>query len=93
MILNACDPRLNPPIFAAAVEAGCTYLDMAMTLSSPHPEKPYELTGVKLGDAQLARHEEWERRGPAGARRHRRRARALRRVRALRGRPPVLRHR
>src|SRR5436190_22740069 len=31
-ILNACDPWLNPPIFAAAFEAGCTYLDMAMTL-------------------------------------------------------------
>src|SRR5207249_2893679 len=27
-ILNACDPRLNPPIFDAAFEAGCTYLDM-----------------------------------------------------------------
>jgi hypothetical protein len=23
-----------------------TYLDMAMTLSEPHPEKPYALTGV-----------------------------------------------
>ena len=44
MILNACDPRLNPPIFDAACEAGCTYLDMAMTLSAPHPEQPYELT-------------------------------------------------
>src|SRR3954469_15268746 len=27
LILNACDPRLNPPIFAAAREAGCNYLD------------------------------------------------------------------
>ena len=41
-VLNATDPRFNPPIFAAAFEAGCTYLDMAMTLSSPHPERPYE---------------------------------------------------
>jgi saccharopine dehydrogenase (NAD+, L-lysine-forming) len=62
-ILNACDPRLNPPIFAAAREAGCTYLDMAMTLSRPHPERPYEEPGVKLGDAQFAEHEEWERAG------------------------------
>ncbi len=53
LILNACDPRLNPPIFEAALQAGCTYLDMAATLSYPHPEKPYELTGVKLGDAQF----------------------------------------
>jgi len=59
-ILNACDPRLNPPIFAAAFDAGCTYLDMAMTLSRPHPERPYELPGVMLGDEQFAEHERWE---------------------------------
>ena len=35
--LNAGDPRFNPPIFDAAFEDGCTYLDMAMTLSAPHP--------------------------------------------------------
>jgi saccharopine dehydrogenase-like NADP-dependent oxidoreductase len=62
-ILNACDPRLNPPIFAAAFEAGATYLDMAMTLSRRHPEHPYELPGVKLGDDQFAEHERWERAG------------------------------
>ena len=58
-ILNAVDPRFNPPIFAAALEARCTYLDMAMTLSEPHPQRPYELTGVKLGDAQFAAEETW----------------------------------
>ena len=63
VILNACDPRLNPPIFAAALEAGCTYLDMACTLSEPHPERPYEETGVKLGDAQLDASPAWERAG------------------------------
>ena len=62
-ILNACDPRLNPPIFAAARAAGCTYLDMAMTLSSPHPERPHELPGVKLGDEQFARDAEWREAG------------------------------
>jgi saccharopine dehydrogenase-like NADP-dependent oxidoreductase len=62
-ILNAVDPRFNPPIFAAAFAAGCTYLDLAMTLSEPHPERPYEETGVKLGDAQLAEHERWQERG------------------------------
>ncbi|MEQ1701711.1 MAG: saccharopine dehydrogenase NADP-binding domain-containing protein, partial [Ilumatobacteraceae bacterium] len=30
VIVNACDPRFNPPIFDAAFEAGCHYLDMAM---------------------------------------------------------------
>jgi saccharopine dehydrogenase (NAD+, L-lysine-forming) len=50
MVLNACDPRFNPPIFAAALAAGCDYLDMAMTLSRPDAEQPYERPGVKLGD-------------------------------------------
>ncbi len=59
LVLNACDPRFNPPIFKAVRAAGGTYVDMAMTLSEPHPERPYELPGVKLGDAQLAAHGDW----------------------------------
>ncbi|HVW18711.1 MAG TPA: saccharopine dehydrogenase C-terminal domain-containing protein [Solirubrobacteraceae bacterium] len=59
-ILNACDPRLNPAIFAGAFDAGATYLDMAMTLSERHPERPYEEVGVTLGAAQLADHERWQ---------------------------------
>ena len=62
-VLNACDPRFNEPIFAAAFDARVTYLDMAMTLSHPHPQRPYELPGEMLGDRQLAKHEEWERAG------------------------------
>jgi saccharopine dehydrogenase-like NADP-dependent oxidoreductase len=62
-LLNACDPRFNPPLFAAAERAGCTYLDMAMTLSGPHPERPYELVGEKLGDAQFAAAERWQEAG------------------------------
>jgi saccharopine dehydrogenase-like NADP-dependent oxidoreductase len=62
-VLNACDPRFNVPIFEAAFEARVTYLDMAMTLSQPHPQRPYELPGKMLGDYQLARHEEWARAG------------------------------
>jgi saccharopine dehydrogenase (NAD+, L-lysine forming) len=34
-----------------------------MSLSHPHPERPHELTGVKLGDEQFAMAGEWERRG------------------------------
>jgi saccharopine dehydrogenase (NAD+, L-lysine-forming) len=63
LVLNACDPRLNPPIFAAARAAGCNYLDMAMTLSEPHPDKPFEEPGVKLGDAQFAESSAWEEAG------------------------------
>ena len=59
-IVNACDPRFNEPIFEAAFAAGCTYLDMAMTLSSPHSERPHELIGVTLGEAQFAHAAEWE---------------------------------
>jgi saccharopine dehydrogenase (NAD+, L-lysine forming) len=62
-VLNACDPRFNEPIFAAAFDARTTYLDMAMTLSHPHPERPYEQPGEMLGDKQLAEHEQWEQAG------------------------------
>jgi saccharopine dehydrogenase (NAD+, L-lysine-forming) len=62
-VLNACDPRFNEPIFAAAFTAKVTYLDMAMTLSQPHPQRPYELPGKMLGERQLASHEAWEQAG------------------------------
>ena len=60
VIVNACDPRFNPPIFGAAFDAACTYLDMAMTVSRPHPKEPYSQTGVMLGDEQFAASSQWE---------------------------------
>jgi saccharopine dehydrogenase-like NADP-dependent oxidoreductase len=63
VVLNACDPRFVMPIFDAALETGTTYLDMAMSLSYPHPDEPYAKTGVKLGDEQFAKAAEWEQRG------------------------------
>ena len=60
LIMNACDPSFNVPIFEAAFHYGCTYMDMAMTLSEPHPQKPYEVCGVKLGDYQFERADQWE---------------------------------
>ncbi|MDA8116002.1 MAG: saccharopine dehydrogenase NADP-binding domain-containing protein [Actinomycetota bacterium] len=62
-ILNACDPRFVEPIFDAAYAVGCTYLDMAMSLSRPHPDEPYGKTGVMLGDYQFAKAAEWEAKG------------------------------
>jgi len=62
-VLNACDPRFNEPIFGAAFESKVTYLDMAMTLSHPHPERPHELPGTMLGSYQLVRHEAWAQAG------------------------------
>jgi saccharopine dehydrogenase (NAD+, L-lysine forming) len=59
-LLNATDPRFVMPLFRAALAAGVDYLDMAMSLSRPHPEHPYEQTGVKLGDDQFALAGEWE---------------------------------
>jgi saccharopine dehydrogenase-like NADP-dependent oxidoreductase len=62
-VLNAVDPLFNVPIFDACLEAGVTYLDMAMTLSEPHPTQPFEKVGVKLGDYQLERGAAWEAKG------------------------------
>jgi saccharopine dehydrogenase (NAD+, L-lysine forming) len=49
-VLNACDPRFNPPILAASLQAGATYLDMAMTLSRD---------GVLLGQEELDQNDAW----------------------------------
>jgi saccharopine dehydrogenase-like NADP-dependent oxidoreductase len=59
-VLNAVDPRFVMPIFDACLDAGANYLDMAMSLSKPHPEQPHELPGVKLGDEQFAKAAAWE---------------------------------
>ena len=59
-VMNAVDPIFNMPIFDGAFAAGADYLDMAMSLSKPHPDAPYEKTGVKLGDEQFAVAQKWE---------------------------------
>jgi len=59
-VLNAVDPRFVMPIFDGAFAAGADYLDMAMSLSHPHPSEPYAEVGVKLGDEQFAKASEWE---------------------------------
>ena len=60
VLLNATDPRFVLPLFDAALSHGAHYLDMAMSLSRPHPTRPYQECGVKLGDAQFERAAEWE---------------------------------
>ncbi|TXK18487.1 saccharopine dehydrogenase family protein [Homoserinibacter sp. GY 40078] len=62
-VMNAVEPKFVPTIFAGALAAGADYLDMAMSLSEPHPENPYSETGVKLGDDQFAQSPDWERAG------------------------------
>ncbi|MFJ9752193.1 saccharopine dehydrogenase family protein [Streptomyces chartreusis] len=63
VLLNATDPRFVMPLFQAARTARATYVDMAMSLSHPHPERPYEECGVKLGDAQFEQATDWEKAG------------------------------
>lgn len=58
-VFNAVDPRFVMPIFEGARAAGADYLDMAMSLSRPHPDEPYARTGVKLGDEQFAQADQW----------------------------------
>src|SRR5512133_3678248 len=53
-VLNATDPRFNMPIFEAALETRCTYLDMAMSLSSPD---------LLLGALQFEQDERWQEAG------------------------------
>src|SRR3954449_966176 len=49
-VLNATDLRFVLPIFEAAFDSRCTYLDMAMSLSG---------TDTLLGQEQLDQHERW----------------------------------
>lgn len=63
LVLNAVDPIFNQQIFDAAFNVGAKYMDMAMTLSELHPTDPFHKTGVKLGDYQFEKAEEWEAKG------------------------------
>jgi saccharopine dehydrogenase (NAD+, L-lysine forming) len=63
VLMNATDPRFVMPLYRAALAARTHYMDMAMSLSHPHPDAPYAQTGVKLGDDQFALAGQWEERG------------------------------
>jgi len=58
-VMNAVEPKFVQSIFAGALAAGADYLDMAMTLSQPHPTEPHALTGLKLGDEQFDQADQW----------------------------------
>ena len=62
VVINAVDPRFVMPIFLACEIENTNYMDMAMSLSRPHPLYPYSETGVKLGDEQFARDWNWSER-------------------------------
>jgi saccharopine dehydrogenase (NAD+, L-lysine forming) len=63
LIMNAVDPVFNEKIFDAAFNTRKKYMDMAMTLSWPHPEDPFNKPGIKLGDYQFERAAQWEKEG------------------------------
>ena len=63
LVMNAVDPQYVMPIFRGALEANAHYVDMAMSLSSAHPDRPFSEPGLKLGDEQFAMDEAWQARG------------------------------
>ena len=63
LVLNAVDPTFVMPVFEGALAAGVDYMDMATSLSRPHPDQPFTRTGLKLADEQFAMAEAWERSG------------------------------
>ena len=63
IVMNAVEPSFVESIFEGSFAAGADYMDMAMSLSHPHPDDPYNQTGIKLGDWQFERAEQWEKAG------------------------------
>jgi saccharopine dehydrogenase-like NADP-dependent oxidoreductase len=49
-VLNVIDPRFVMPVFEGAFQSGADYLDTAMSLSRPHPSRPYTAEAVNRGD-------------------------------------------
>ena len=62
-VINAVEPKFVPTIFAACYTTGANYLDMALSLSEAHEHDPFHKTGIKLGDAQYALNDQWQRAG------------------------------
>lgn len=63
VVVNACDPRLNHSIFDACFRTRTGYMDLAMTLSKPHPLDPYQRVGQVLGADQLNADDRWSEAG------------------------------
>ncbi len=63
VVVNAVDPRFVMPIFQACEIVGVNYIDMAMSLSKPHPTNPLAEVGLMLGDEQFARDDSFKSKG------------------------------
>jgi len=62
-IVNAVEPRFVQSIFEGALAAGANYMDMAMSLSHPHPTDPFNTPAEKLGDWQYERSRDFAEKG------------------------------
>lgn len=63
LVVNAVDPRFVMPVFLGALAADVDYMDMAVSVSEPHPTDPYSKVGRKLGDEMFAMDAAWRDRG------------------------------
>ncbi|MEL0149734.1 MAG: saccharopine dehydrogenase C-terminal domain-containing protein [Pontimonas sp.] len=63
VVMNAVEPSFVEAIFDGSLAAGADYMDMAMSLSHPHPSDPHQKTGIKLGDYQFEKSAEWDKAG------------------------------
>lgn len=63
IVMNAVEPGFVESICEGALAAECDYMDMAMSLSYPHPTDPYSKPHIKLGDWQFEQAEHWEKAG------------------------------
>jgi saccharopine dehydrogenase-like NADP-dependent oxidoreductase len=60
IVMNAVEPAFVQAIFQGALDAHADYMDMAMSLSIPHPTDPHNTPGIKLGDWQFDRADQWD---------------------------------
>ena len=60
LVMNAVDPQFVMSVFDGAFSAGVNYMDMATSLSRPHPDDPFRKPGLKLGDEQFSRTQAWD---------------------------------
>ena len=63
IVMNSVEPAFVQSIFQGALDAGADYMDMAMSLSIPHPTDPHNTPGIKLGDWQFERDDQWKKAG------------------------------
>lgn len=62
-VMNAVEPKFVQSIFEGALQAGANYMDMAMSLSHPHPTDPFNTPAEKLGDWQYDRSQLFQEKG------------------------------